>query len=222
MRTPFRAEQFFERLPPLQRGCLAVATCPNDRGRVGGGAGGGRDDTGESMDELVARRAVALDGNCLSPAVLPHNQPPRDGVWRVVYRPRGSFHWMGARGRILHNPPRDWLGVAGLALALHALAFYPLIGSALGHRFPVAPTFGAPCPTSILTLGLLVWAKPPWPARVLIIPTLWAVLSTTAIVEFGMFEDAGLAVAAAVSLFSTWARPRRNRETIPLVMVSRR
>jgi hypothetical protein len=39
----------------------------------------------------------------------------------------------------------------GFAPIVYALAVYPLIGYALGHRYPSGPTFGVPCPTTIFT-----------------------------------------------------------------------
>ena len=46
-------------------------------------------------------------------------------------------------------------GALGAVLVSYAVALYPGLGYALGHRYPASPTFGLPCPTTILTLGLL-------------------------------------------------------------------
>src|SRR5689334_10695666 len=56
---------------------------------------------------------------------------------------------------------RGWLGAM---LVLYAMVIYPLLGLAFGHQYPAAPTFGLPCPTTIFTLGLLMWStrRPHW------------------------------------------------------------
>ena len=49
-------------------------------------------------------------------------------------------------------------GIAGAILMVFALLIYPLIGNRLGHIYPFSPTFGLPCPTTIFTFGMLLWA----------------------------------------------------------------
>ena len=66
---------------------------------------------------------------------------------------------------------------------------------ALGHGWPESPLFGmAPCPTAIVTFGLLLLAAPPLPRHLLLIPLLWAVLAPLAAVPQGAVEDLGLLV----------------------------
>ncbi|HYD54540.1 MAG TPA: DUF6064 family protein [Gemmatimonadaceae bacterium] len=94
-------------------------------------------------------------------------------------------------------PRRGAAAVVGWVLVVYALVAYPLVGQALGHRYPAQPTFGLPCPTTILTLGVLAWGIPRLPARLLVIPALWAVVATSAALQLGVGEDLGLPVAAA-------------------------
>lgn len=79
--------------------------------------------------------------------------------------------------------------VAGAVLICSALVIYPAISFLVGHRYPAAPTFGLPCPTTLFTLGVLLWAKPPLPVRIVIIPLLWSAIGLTAAVQLGMYED---------------------------------
>jgi hypothetical protein len=92
----------------------------------------------------------------------------------------------------------------GWAAMAYALLVYPLIGIALGHGWPESPLFGmAPCPTTIVTFGVLLLARPPVRRLVLAVPLLWAVLAPPAAVTRGVWEDLGLIVfglAAAVIL----------------------
>ncbi|AHG92603.1 hypothetical protein J421_5068 (plasmid) [Gemmatirosa kalamazoonensis] len=109
--------------------------------------------------------------------------------------------WSGVvRGRLTFRVRHDAAGLAGAALLVYALIVYPLLGSTLGHAYPEAPTFGLPCPTTIYTLGLLLWASPRAPLTVLVIPVLWALVGTSAALQLGMGEDFGLLAGAAITI----------------------
>ena len=109
-----------------------------------------------------------------------------------------------------YRPRMDVAGVAGAAMAAYALVAYPLIGYAVGQRYPRMPTFGLPCPTTIFTLGVLLWATPRLPVRLLLIPTAWAVIASFAAISYGIAEDYALPAAAAVS-WGIVARRHRRR-----------
>ena len=47
-------------------------------------------------------------------------------------------------------------GIIGSVFLVYPLIFYPVFGYWLGHRYPAAPTFGLPCPTTIFTFGMLL------------------------------------------------------------------
>ena len=48
----------------------------------------------------------------------------------------------------------------------------------LGHAYPAMPTFGAPCPTTLFTIGMLCFLVPPYPRAPLVAPILWAVVGS--------------------------------------------
>jgi len=50
--------------------------------------------------------------------------------------------------------------VAAWTLIISAL-LYPVLAGAEGHAFPRTPTFGVPCPTTLLTIGWLLAADAP-------------------------------------------------------------
>lgn len=109
--------------------------------------------------------------------------------------------WMGVRsGRLPFRATPGLDGIVGGALVLYALAAYPLIGYLSGHRYPAMPTFGVPCPTTIFTLGLLLWVDERVSWRVVIIPAAWAVLATFAAIQLAVPQDYGLLVAAVVTV----------------------
>jgi hypothetical protein len=92
----------------------------------------------------------------------------------------------------------DARGVAGAALLAYALIFYPLLGWLAGHNYPATPTFGLPCPTTIYTFGLLLWAVEHLPWRVLVIPLFWALIGFFAALSLTVIEDFGLPVAGLI------------------------
>ncbi len=107
---------------------------------------------------------------------------------------------------------RDGYGLAGSALVVYAAVLYPLLGTALGHGYPYSPAFGlAPCPTTIFTLGLLLWTDRPVPKAVLAIPTVWALVGSMAALRLGIIEDVGLLVAALAAVSLLLYRDRRRR-----------
>ena len=66
-----------------------------------------------------------------------------------------------------------------------------MLGYFLGHRYPAAPSFGLPCPTTIFTLGLLLWKRDKMPAWLFLIPLLWSAIGFSAALVLGMKEDVG-------------------------------
>lgn len=119
-----------------------------------------------------------------------------------------AFIWFGAVKQRLHfRPVSNLHSISGLVLILYALVIYPLIGFYSGHHYPALPTFGVPCPLTIFTLGILLLTDPPAPFQVLIIPVLWAVIGSVAVFRFGIIQDIGMLVAAAVILLFRIARP---------------
>jgi hypothetical protein len=93
---------------------------------------------------------------------------------------------------------RDAPGITGAAFLAYALLLYPLLGALAGHGYPDGPTFGLPCPTTIATFGLLLWARDRVPWWLVAIPALWSVLGLSAAVQFGITEDFGLIAAGVV------------------------
>lgn len=120
-------------------------------------------------------------------------------AWAAVRPPRLAF-----------RAPRSLRGGLALALLVYAFAVYPAIGWALGHRYPAAPTFGVPCPTTIATLALLLWTVNRPPVAVMLIPWAWALIGSTATFRLGMWEDLGLPVALVISLWGWFARGSRT------------
>lgn len=109
-----------------------------------------------------------------------------------------AFLWWGCvRGTLSFERPRGWRGIAGAVLVVYAIAGYPLAGAAVGHVYPAVPVLGvAPCPTTLLTVGLLLWGRIPVPRAVVLAPLAWSLVGLSAALNLGMVEDLGLAFAA--------------------------
>lgn len=101
---------------------------------------------------------------------------------------------------------RDAAGWTGLALAVFAMAVYPVIGVAAGQPWPGVPAFGtAPCPMSIFTFGMLLMATPRVPLHLLAIPLLWAAAAGSAGWLLALPQGLALPAAAVLALaLSLW------------------
>lgn len=123
-------------------------------------------------------------------------------VFAAAFAVQGiMFVWLAFRPRPPSYRPRS-LGTAvvGALLITYALVLYPVLGYLLGHQYPAAPTFGVPCPTTIFTLGMIVWSSGSMPWRLLVVPLAWCVVGVSAAINLGMTEDLGLPVAGVVSV----------------------
>jgi hypothetical protein len=87
----------------------------------------------------------------------------------------------------------------GIILLLYALIIYPVLGYQLGRVYPYSPTFGLPCPTTIFTCGILLFANTRVPVFLLIIPLIWSIIGFTAVINLTIFEDIGLTIAGITS-----------------------
>jgi hypothetical protein len=108
--------------------------------------------------------------------------------------------WRPPASPLVRHPASRPRAVIGSALIIYALVFYPILGLMAGHSYPVAPTFGVPCPTTIYTLGILTWYAPLGRWSLLVIPSAWAVVGASAAARLGVPEDWGLPAAAALAV----------------------
>jgi len=106
----------------------------------------------------------------------------------------------------------DKFGITGIVLIIFAMIIYPILGYFFGHIYPVSPTFGLPCPTTIFTLGILLQCTKKCPVIILIIPVIWSVIEFTAAFQFGIFEDAGLLISGLLTVVMLLLRNRTLSE----------
>ena len=97
----------------------------------------------------------------------------------------------------------------GLALAAYSLA-YPFLTIAFGHDYPATPTFGVPCPTTILTIGVLLTVRDRVPLSLSVVPILWGFIGGSAAALLRVQTDYVL-LAGGVLLLIAVAWPSRSR-----------
>lgn len=135
---------------------------------------------------------------------------PPAGVFAAAFVLEGVLIGVmgGVQGKLDFRFQPTRRGIVGALFIAYALVGYPALASLLGHQFPATPTFGLPCPTTIFTLGVLLWLRPPAPVALLIIPLAWSLIGTSAALQLGVREDLGLVAAGvvtAVMRFIPWA-----------------
>lgn len=97
--------------------------------------------------------------------------------------------WLGIRGRLEFGRPTGWPGAVGLALALIALVGLPIADFLRGWPWQSVRLAGVdPCPTAVLTLGVLLLAQPPRLAP-MVIPALWTLIAAATGWVLGIASD---------------------------------
>jgi hypothetical protein len=107
------------------------------------------------------------------------------------------FFQAAARSHLEYFASVGWVRALGLGLMAYGLA-YPLLTMVFGHGYPAAPTFGVPCPTAILTIGVLGTARSAAPVRLAIIPVFWSLVGGSAAVLLAVPTDYVLLAAGGL------------------------
>ncbi len=111
------------------------------------------------------------------------------------------FAWLAVISRAHCTLECNKRGILGGALGFYGLV-YPLVGLGFGLQYPRLPLFAVPCPTTLVTAGLLLTSAGV-PRFVNIVPVLWAVIGSSAAFVLGIRADLALAVAGALLALDT-------------------
>lgn len=217
MPLPFSAEQFFavfaaynRAVWPLQVVLLALALAAAG---ICLRRGGGRH--GSTIVSAVLAGLWAWQGLAYHLAFFARINPAAYGFAALALAGALVFLWQGViRRRLRFGWTGGWRTGWGLGLIVFACFVYPLWSWWTGHAWPAMPTFGLPCPTTLFTLGVLAFARPPYPRAPLVVPVLWCLVGAQAAFMLGMHADLALLVAAGVgvALFvRAGGRPLRRR-----------
>ena len=124
---------------------------------------------------------------------------PAAAVFAVAFvLQAGLFSWLAIGTRAHVTGPRGVRGAFSVGLAGYGL-LYPAIGLALGLEYPRMPLFAVPCPTTLVTAGLLLATRGA-PRLLLAIPLLWAAIGSSAAITLGIRADLALVVAGVALL----------------------
>jgi len=143
---------------------------------------------------------------------------PAAPLFGIVFLAQAGILLWDARGQTAgtaaaHAP---FAAHAGKALVAYALIGYPLVGYLAGHHYPETPTFGAPCPTVIFTLGVLLWTRRELSWWIVAIPLAWVVIATSAAVQLSILQDYGLVIAGGATLLALAGRTRQLETLHPV------
>lgn len=103
------------------------------------------------------------------------------------------------KGRLIFDfipKTKDYLGYFFI---LFGLVIYPIIGYFMVDSLTQIISLGLPCPTTILTFGFLMLADNKFPKYLLIIPSLWALIGLSAAINFGVYQDFMMIIAAILA-----------------------
>ena len=125
----------------------------------------------------------------------------------------GLLAWWTLRSRASIQWRPTFLTRAGVVLMGYAL-IYPVLGLALGLSYARMPTFGVPCPTTLLTAGALLVARDAAPRWLGVIPLAWTVVGGSAALLLGVHADLALPIAAAL-LLASMMLPRQSHGVRP-------
>jgi len=104
------------------------------------------------------------------------------------------------RSDLVIRPRWDLASGVGAVFIVYSLIGYPLVGLAGGHPLRTLPVLGmSPCVTVVLFFGLLLWARPPAPKYVLLLPLAWALGAAPPDLGRGIIPDYGMLVAALIT-----------------------
>jgi Family of unknown function (DUF6064) len=120
------------------------------------------------------------------------------------------FIWTGNRRSLRFLASSGASQIVGLALAAYSLAC-PFLTTAFVHSYPAAPTYGLPCPTVLLTIGLLLTVPGGVPLTLAVIPIAWGFVGGSAAILLDVQTDYGLLAAGGFLLVIVIAQRMRLR-----------
>jgi hypothetical protein len=125
-----------------------------------------------------------------------------NGLWVAAFILEGILLLVSGvvRHDLVIRPRSDLPSVLGGVLIGYALIAYPLLGMLGGHPLATLPVFGlSPCATVIFYFGLLLWAWPPVPLYLLLVPLAWALSAAPGAMATGVVSAFALIPAGVIT-----------------------
>jgi hypothetical protein len=208
MGLPFTSDQFFGLFADYNRAFWPVAVVLWIASGVAL-AGAWRDPPGQSRALTHVVGALRLWSAVAYHALLFTRINPVAWVFAALFAVEAAlFSRAATRRNVEYCSPSARLRRVGQALACYGLA-HPFLNLALGHRYPAMPTFGVPCPTALLTIGVLLTARGGVPLTLAIIPAIWGFVGGSAAMLLTVRSDYVLLGAGALLtgvLVTAWFR----------------
>jgi hypothetical protein len=113
---------------------------------------------------------------------------------------------------VFKNSIQDWFGYFFI---LYGLIIYPVVGYLIEQNLSLTISVGLPCPTTILTFGFLLLTDKKFSKYLLIIPSLWAVIGISTVINLDVYQDSIMLIAAIIAdvwLLKSKSQPDENSE----------
>ncbi len=123
----------------------------------------------------------------------------------------GVFAWLAFSDRGAALNSGSIRGIVGAGLVVYGL-IYPFAGLVFGLRYPRLPLFAVPCPTALITAGLLLTSVNV-PRFVNLLPLVWMAVGSSAAFALGIRADWVLAAAGVLLALDTAAPAVLGRRT---------
>lgn len=101
----------------------------------------------------------------------------------------------------------DSYNILGAVMLVYSMLIYPIIGSLTERGYPAYPIFGTfPCPVTIFTFGLLLWADRKVLKIVTVMPLVWALTGVLWAFMYQIWADVGLIILGIVGFVTILRR----------------
>lgn len=104
------------------------------------------------------------------------------------------------KNRIVFNLHNNIRSYAGYFFMIFGLILYPATGWLSGEGPVTTISSGLPCPTTIMTFGLIMIAEGKSVKFLLIIPVIWTLIGVNAALNFGVYQDFMMVFAAIIAI----------------------
>jgi ATP/ADP translocase len=101
----------------------------------------------------------------------------------------------------------------GYFFILYGSIIYPVVGYLIEQNLFRTISIGLPCPTTILTFGFFLLCDKKFSLYLLIIPTLWAVIGISTVINLGLYQDSMMIIAAIIA--DVWLIKRKFQPDMP-------
>jgi hypothetical protein len=125
------------------------------------------------------------------------------------------------RRDLVFAPRWNLTSVLGAVFMFYALVAYPIVEMLGGYPLRASPLFGlSPCVTVFFAFGLLLWARPPAPKYLLLLPLAWALQVAPGNIAMGHVPDFPLILVGMITAGLIIWRDRTSRwQTVAAGMV---